>query len=228
VGGVGTSSNPMVAGSIPAGRTVSRHYVQIHASPIMLVTRRAARAAKFSVDSPPSGVHRVPLYAGVDQLPGRQLMLTEQMPPGPSVGNAAEKVRTRPLRRGPERRSTSCSTATWRSPSSRGQRAGRTRTYIWRHIRPRNLAASPCAGWPARTWTSLYGQLRRCRLRCSRRQHLVGHGRTGEHECAERCRAAPVQAAVGLDGPSDPLDPVRGLRAGRAAEVDRCESQGRR
>src|SRR3954452_1083491 len=33
-------TNPMVAGSIPAGRALTRHYVVIHAYVIMLVTRR--------------------------------------------------------------------------------------------------------------------------------------------------------------------------------------------
>src|SRR3954468_8003163 len=33
----------MVAGSIPAGRALTRHYVQIHALAIMLVTRSSSR-----------------------------------------------------------------------------------------------------------------------------------------------------------------------------------------
>jgi integrase len=35
---------------------------------------------------------------------------------------------------------------------------------------------------------SFYAQLRRCRLRCNRRQDLVDHRTTHEHECDERCR----------------------------------------
>src|SRR3954470_23243957 len=41
VGAVGTSSNPTVAGSIPAGRAPTKHHALIHALLIMLVTRVA-------------------------------------------------------------------------------------------------------------------------------------------------------------------------------------------
>ena len=53
----------------------------------------------------PSGAFRVRIYAGVDPLTGRQLMLTGRVPPGLSAGKEAEKVRTRLLRQVDERRS---------------------------------------------------------------------------------------------------------------------------
>src|SRR5205085_10548623 len=58
-----------------------------------------------SIDVWPSGPYRVCVYAGVDPLIGKQLMLTERVPPGTSAGKEAERVRTRLLRQVDERRS---------------------------------------------------------------------------------------------------------------------------
>src|SRR5919199_2940000 len=58
-----------------------------------------------SIDVLPSGAYRVRVYAGLDPLTGKQLMLTERVPPGPSAGKEAERVRTRLLRQVDERRS---------------------------------------------------------------------------------------------------------------------------
>ena len=66
---------------------------------------RRSPAGAASIDVPPSGAYRVRVYAGVDPLTGKQLMLTERVPPGPSAGKEAEKVRTRLLRQVDERRS---------------------------------------------------------------------------------------------------------------------------
>src|SRR3954451_4854739 len=58
-----------------------------------------------SIDMLPSGAYRVRVYAGVDPLTGKQLMLTERVPAGPSAAKEAEKVRTRLLSQVDERRS---------------------------------------------------------------------------------------------------------------------------
>jgi hypothetical protein len=56
-------SNPMVAGSIPPGRTLTRHYGLIHASSIMAVTRNAAGAAGYRSTCCPAGLPRPRLCA---------------------------------------------------------------------------------------------------------------------------------------------------------------------
>jgi hypothetical protein len=136
-------------------------------------------------------------------------MLTERVPAGPSAGKEAEKVRTRLLRQVDERRSPR-TRATLNQLLDRHldvvdleQSTRRTyQGYIERHIRP-VLGPLPLGRVDGEVLDSFYAQRR------------VDHRTTREHECDERCRATPVHAAVGVDGASDPLDPVRCLRARR-------------
>jgi hypothetical protein len=57
-----------------------------------------------SIDLLPSGAYCVRGYAGVDPLTGKQLMLTERVPPGPGADKEAERARTRLLSQVDERR----------------------------------------------------------------------------------------------------------------------------
>ena len=57
-----------------------------------------------SIDLLPSGAYRVRVYEGVDPLTGKQLMLTERVPPGPGADKEAERARTRLLSQVDERR----------------------------------------------------------------------------------------------------------------------------
>src|SRR4051794_10447344 len=147
-----------------------------------------------SIDMLPSGAYRVRVYAGVDPLTGKQLMLTERVPAGPSAAKEAEKVRTRLLsqvdeRRSPRTRATLDQLLDRYLEVVKLERSTR-RTYegyLERHVRPA-LGKLPLGRVDGEVLDSFYAQLRRCRIRCDRRQRLTDHRTTGEHECDDRCR----------------------------------------
>jgi integrase len=150
--------------------------------------------ARGGIDVLPSGGHRVRVYAGVDPLTGKRNYLTEVVPPGPGAAREAEKTRTRLLSQVDERRNP-------RTKATLNQLLDRyleivelehstRRTYegyLDRHVRP-VLGPLPLGRVDGEVLDSFYAQLRRCRLRCNRRQRLVDHRVTREHECVERCR----------------------------------------
>jgi hypothetical protein len=137
---------------------------------------------------------RVRVYAGVDPVTGRQLYLTEQVPPGPRAAAEAEKVRTRLLNQVDERRNPRTRSTVNQlmdrylevldiEDSTRRSYVG----YIDRYIRP-VLGPMPAARVTGEVLDSLYAQLRRCRDRCGGRAMPVRHRTRTPHECDERCR----------------------------------------
>src|SRR4051812_27255289 len=147
-----------------------------------------------SIDLLPSGAYRVRVYAGVDPLTGKQLMLTERVPPGPGADKEAERARTRLLsqvdeRRNPRTRATLSQVLDRYLEVVELERSTR-RTYegyIERHVRPA-LGQLPLGKVDGEVLDSFYAQLRRCRIRCDRRQRLTDHRTAGKHQCDDRCR----------------------------------------
>lgn len=156
-------------------------------------TRGRARS-RGGIDLLPSGAYRVRVYTGLDPLTRRRNYLTEVVPPGPKAASEAEKVRTRLLSQVDERRNP-------RTKATLNQLLDRylelveledstRRTYIGyvdRHIRPA-LGGLPLARLDGEVLDSFYAQLRRCRIRCNRRQRLVDHRTARDHQCDDRCR----------------------------------------
>lgn len=56
---------------------------------------RRARRQRGSIEEPPSGALRVPMYAGIDSLTGRRHYLKESIPACPSAHVGAQKVMRR-------------------------------------------------------------------------------------------------------------------------------------
>jgi integrase len=146
-----------------------------------------------AIDQLPSGAYRVRIYAGTDPLTGKRHDLIEVVPPGPKAAVEAEKVRTRLLSQLDERRNPRTKATVNQlldrylevvdlDESTRSTYVG----YLDRHVRPvlGNLLLSKVDGEMLDT---LYGQLRRCRARCSGRNRAIDHRTTVKHECDERC-----------------------------------------
>jgi integrase len=170
------------------------------------VTPSGARhRERGGIDQLPSGAYRVRVYAGADPLTGRRNYLTEVVPAGPRAAAEAEKARTRLLSQVDERR----------NPRTRAtvdklldrylevveleETTRRTyEGYIERHIRPA-FGHLPLGRVDGEVLDSFYAQLRRCRLRCNRRQGLIDHRTPHEHACDERCRphqCSPLSAST--------------------------------
>jgi integrase len=141
----------------------------------------------------PSGSARVSVYAGVDQLTGKEIRLRETVPARATrreTEREAEKVQTRLLNQVDERRSP-------RTEATVSQLLDRwlevidvertTRTgyvgKIEKHIRP-TIGRLQVGRVKAETIESLYAQLRRCRDHC-RGQRLIQHRTEGKHICDE-------------------------------------------
>jgi integrase len=146
-----------------------------------------------NIETQRSGNLRVRVYAGRDPLTGKRHVLTEVIPAGPRARREAEAARARLLQEVAERRSPRTN-ATVGELLTRylDQFAGSTttldlyRTHVRNHI-------SPCLGHlrvgrlDPETLDSFYGELRRCRSRCSGRR-TIEHRVDGPHECTEKCR----------------------------------------
>lgn len=146
-----------------------------------------------NIETQRSGNLRVRVYAGRDPLTGKRHTLTEVIPAGPKAWREAEAARGRLLQEVAERRSPRTN-ATVDELLTRylDQFAGSTttldlyRTHVRNHI-------SPCLGHlrvgrlDPETLDSFYGELRRCRSRCSGRR-TIEHRVDGPHECTEKCR----------------------------------------
>jgi integrase len=148
--------------------------------------------AKGNIEQLASGALRVRVYAGVDPVTKKRHNLIEVVPAGPKAWREAEAVRERLLREIAEKRSPRTS-ATVDQLLQRylDQFAGAPntldlyRTHVRNHI-------SPCLGHvkvgqlDAEILDSFYGELRRCRRRCTGRR-TVEHRVTGPHDCNDRC-----------------------------------------
>jgi integrase len=100
--------------------------------------------------------------------------------------------------RAPRRRSTSCSTDTWRVLDVDPNTAKAYRGYIENHIRP-VLAELSVGRVNGEMLDSFYAELRRCRVRCRRGQELIDQRTKREHACDARCRphvCKPLAAAT--------------------------------
>jgi integrase len=156
--------------------------------------------APGGIDPLPSGAPRVCVYAGVDPLTGKRNCLTAVVPPGPGAAKEAEKVRTRLLtqvdqRRNPRTKATLDELLDRYLEVAELERSARNMYigYLDRHVRPA-LGALPLARIDGEVLDSLYAQLRRCRIRCNRRQRLVDHRTTQDQECDDRCRPRQADA----------------------------------
>jgi len=148
-----------------------------------------------AIDVLPSGAYRVRVYAGKDQVTGRALYLTETIPPGPTVANEAEVVRTRFLNEVDEKRNRK-TTATVSQLLDRyltaENFAGDRNTldgYVEKaktHIRPL-IGKLQVGQLDSDNLDSFYGELRRCRAHCDRRRSGVDHRTRREHTCDPRC-----------------------------------------
>ncbi|WP_219419670.1 tyrosine-type recombinase/integrase [Pseudonocardia nigra] len=149
--------------------------------------------AKGTIGTLRSGSLRVRAYAGVDPVTRKRHDLVEIVPPGPNARRQAEAILARFLREIEEKRNPR-TTATVDQLLQRylEQFAGGAntldlyRTHVRNHI-------SPCLGHlkvvqlDAETLDSFYGELRRCRTRCTGRR-AIEHRVDGPHECNDRCR----------------------------------------
>jgi integrase len=140
----------------------------------------------------PSGALRVSVYAGIDPVTGKRHYLKEIVKAGPKARREAEAACNRLLSQVAEKRNPRTS-ATVDQLLERylDQFAGSPntlelyRTHVRNHI-------SPCLGHvrigqlDAETLDSFYGELRRCRRRCSRRRE-IDHRVAEPHECDDRC-----------------------------------------
>ncbi|QNG55119.1 site-specific integrase [Pseudonocardia petroleophila] len=148
--------------------------------------------ARGSIEPLPSGALRVSVYAGIDPVTGKRHYLKEIVKAGPKAQREAEAARNRLLSQVAEKRNPRTS-ATVDQLLERylDQFAGSPntlelyRTHVRNHI-------SPCLGHvrigqlDAETLDSFYGELRRCRRRCSRRRE-IDHRVAEPHECDDRC-----------------------------------------
>jgi hypothetical protein len=131
------------------------------------------------------------VYAGIDPVTGRRHYLKEIIKVEPKAQSEAEAARSRPLDEVAEKRSPRTSATVDQlldryldqfdgSPTT----LDLYRTHVRNHI-------SPCLGHvkvgqlDAETLDSFYGELRRCRRRCSGRR-TIEHRVAEPHECTER------------------------------------------
>jgi len=148
--------------------------------------------ARGNIGTLRSGALRVRVYAGVDPVTKKRHDLVDIVPPGPNAKREAEKILDRFLHEIAEKRSPRTG-ATVDQLLTRylDQFAGSPntlelyRTHVRNHI-------SPCLGHvkvgqlDAETLDSFYGELRRCRRRCSGRR-TIDHRVVEPHECDDRC-----------------------------------------
>jgi integrase len=148
--------------------------------------------ARGSIEALPSGTLRVSVYAGIDPLTGRRHYLKEIIKAGPKSQREAEAARNRLLSQVAEKRSPRTgATVDQLLERYLDQFAGSPntlelyRTHVRNHI-------SPCLGHvkvgqlDPETLDSFYGELRRCRRRCTG-QRTVEHRVVEPHECDDRC-----------------------------------------
>lgn len=150
--------------------------------------------ARGSIEPLPSGALRVSVYAGIDPVTGKRHYLKEIVKAGPKARREAEAACNRLLSQVAEKRNPRTS-ATVDQLLERylDQFAGSPntlelyRTHVRNHI-------SPCLGQvrigqlDAETLDSFYGELRRCRRRCSgSRRREIDHRVAEPHECDDRC-----------------------------------------
>jgi integrase len=149
--------------------------------------------ARGNIETLRSGALRVRVYAGIDPVTRKRHNLIEVIPPGPKAWREAEAARARLLQQIVERRNPRTSATVDElltryldqfagSPNTLELYRGHTRNHI-----------SPCLGHlrvgklDAETLDSFYGELRRCRYRCTGRR-AIEHRVSGSHQCTEKCR----------------------------------------
>jgi integrase len=168
-----------------------------------------------AIDLLPSGAYRVRVYAGTDPVTGKRHDLVEVVPPGPKAAAEAEKVRTRLLSQLDERRNPHTKATVNQlldrylevvdlDESTRNTYVG----YLDRHVRPilGNLLLSKVDGEMLDT---RYGQLRRCRARCSGRSRAIEHPEGGRARVRRAVPSARLPTDGCVVGAPDPLDLVR-------------------
>ncbi|MEK6442180.1 tyrosine-type recombinase/integrase [Pseudonocardia sp. T1-2H] len=148
--------------------------------------------ARGSIEALPSGALRVSVYAGIDPVTGRRHYLKEIIKAGPKAQREAEAARSRLLAEVAAKRSPRTS-ATVDQLLERylDQFAGSPttldlyRTHVRNHILP-VLGHVKVGQLDAEILDSFYGELRRCRRRCSGRR-TIEHRVAEAHECDGRC-----------------------------------------
>lgn len=150
--------------------------------------------ARGSIEPLPSGALRVSVYAGIDPVTGKRHYLKEIVKAGPKARREAEAACNRLLSQVAEKRNPRTSaTVDQLLVRYLDQFAGSPntlelyRTHVRNHI-------SPCLGHvkigqlDAETLDSFYGELRRCRRRCSgSRRREIDHRVAEPHQCDDRC-----------------------------------------
>jgi hypothetical protein len=136
--------------------------------------------ARGNIEQLPSGALRVRVYAGVDPVTKKRHNLIEVVAAGPKAWRVAEAVRERLLREVAEKRNPRASATVdqflQRYPEQFGGSPNALELYRG-HVRNH---ISPCLGHlkvgqlDAETLDSFYGELRRCRARCTGRR-LIEH-----------------------------------------------------
>lgn len=159
----------------------------------MAATSKPRAKARGNIEKLPSGALRVRVYAGVDPITKRRYDLKEVVAPGPGAERAAQKLLTRLVHQVDERRHPKTS-ATVNQLLDRYLdllKVGRTTLARYRqladlHVRP--LIGSEKAGRiDGEIIDSLYAELRRCQVHCTKKKGLVDHRTTRPHECDTRC-----------------------------------------
>jgi hypothetical protein len=159
----------------------------------MARSSRRRRRPQGGIEVLPSGSLRVYAYAGIDAVSGRKNYLREIIPAGtPNANKEAEKALRRLLSQIDERRHPTTN-ATLDQLLDRYLEtldvAESTRRmfakYAEKHIRP-FIGKTKAGSVDVETLDSLYAELRRCRVHCSRERGRLDHRTPRPHECDER------------------------------------------
>lgn len=166
--------------------------------------RARRRRQRGSIDELPSGALRVRVYAGQDPITRRRNTLVKIVSPGtPNAAEVAEQVRTRLLNEVDERRHPKTKAtvnqlldAYFKHIKVERNTLGRYRQLADLHIRP-FIGKARVGETDAEVFDSLYSELRRCRVHCSR--PFTAHRTDRRHICDSRCgvhRCEPLGEAT--------------------------------